>query len=384
MLDTMKLVSTNIKNIRSQGLYRERIATIKNDGYALYRGKYCVDFSSNDYLGLRQHPAIKKKFSDSAMQYGFGSGSSAMVSGFSKETEHLEREFAQFVRYPRVLFFQSGYHANLAVMSVLCSRFQVVFADKWVHASIVDGLRLSSGQFKRFPHQDFEALIRLKQSCHHSSYCITEGVFSMQGDITNLNNLYHMTENKLDIIVDDAHGFGVLGVNGRGCIDYHQLTHQQVPVCIIPCGKAMAGIGAMVCATEEIIEKLLQFSRSYIYSTALPPAIASTLRTSLAILSTEDALRDQLFENIRFFNHLCHALDIKIISADLTPIRSIIIGSNAKTIKAQKSLLAKGFWVSCIRPPTVPDKTSRLRVSLSAIHTKQQIQTLVSTLSACL
>ena len=379
----MKLPSTDLNKIHTQGLYRQRIATIKNKGCAVFYGKDHIDFTSNDYLGLRQHPHIKKRLCDAAMEYGFGSGASAMISGCSPETEHLEEEFAQFIGYPKALLFQSGYHANLAVTSVLCNDAEIIFADKLIHASIIDGLRLSSLKFKRFPHQDFEALIHFKQ-CFQNSYCITEGVFSMEGDITNLEHLHHITKNKSIIIVDDAHGFGVFGTDGRGCINYHRLTYRQIPICIIPFGKAMAGMGAMVCAPEAMIEKLMQFSRSYIYSTALPPAIVSALRASLEILSTEQVRRDQLFENISLFNELCNKFDINVLSQDHTPIRSIVIGSNTKTLQVQKSLMNQGFWVSCIRPPTVVDNTSRLRISLSAMHTTKQVQNLVSALRKCL
>lgn len=339
--------------------------------------KQTIDFSHNDYLGLSQHPCVKKALSQAALDVGFGSGSSPMVSGYSEATETLEKQFARFIGYPKAMFFNSGYHANLAVTALLSQTADMLVADKYIHASMLDGCRLAGVKLKRYRHQDLAAFKQVVSSLKAPSFCLSEGVFSMDGDVTPLGLLHHQLKGTWhQLVIDDAHGFGVLGKNGRGSVSHSGLTAKEVPICIVPLGKAMGGMGAMVCADETIIEKLIQFSRSYIYSTALPPALSLALQTSLALLESADDLRTRLLDNIHSFNRRCRQIGLKLISEDDTPIRSLFIGDNHKACQIQQKLSAGGFWVSCIRPPTVPEGTARLRVSLSALHDQKTIEAL--------
>ena len=364
--------------IKQNGRYRQRVFTQIHDKFIHIDEHSLINFSGNDYLGLSQHIEVKKKAQQAIEHYGVGSTSSAIVSGSHYLIEALEHDMADFVGYPRALLFNSGYHANLAVMSLIGRNSQTVVADKLVHASILDGIVLSGAKLKRYPHQNIDSLHAILQKHPEAKYVITEGVFSMDGDISPLERFANTGLAKL--IVDDAHGFGVLGQLGRGAINYAGLTFEDVPVMIVPCGKALGAMGALVCASEKFIELLIQTARSYIYSTALAIPVVGALNASLKLVMKGDHLRDKLFENIAFFNQYAQRLDLHVVSYDLTPIRSIIIGDNQQTQNIQSMLKDKGFYVSCIRPPTVPEHSARLRISLTALHDAGDIKALLDQL----
>ncbi|WP_440615576.1 aminotransferase class I/II-fold pyridoxal phosphate-dependent enzyme [Cysteiniphilum sp. 6C5] len=370
--------------IKQNGRYRQRVFTQIKDKLIHIDQHALINFSGNDYLGLSQHIEVKKKAQQAIECYGVGSTSSAIVSGSHYLIESLEHNMAAFVGYPRALLFNSGYHANLAVMSLLAMQgkgakdAQAIVADKLVHASILDGIALSGANLKRYPHQNIDSLHSILQKHPEAKYVITEGVFSMDGDISPLRRFANVDHTKL--IVDDAHGFGVLGQSGRGAVDYAGLTFNDVPVMIVPCGKALGAMGAFVCASDEFIELLIQTARSYIYSTALAIPVVASLNASLNLIMHSDHLREKLFENISFFNQYAQKLGLNVVSDDLTPIRSIVIGDNQQTQNIQNLLKDKGFYVSCIRPPTVPQNSARLRISLSALHDTRDINALLDQL----
>ncbi|WP_191092739.1 aminotransferase class I/II-fold pyridoxal phosphate-dependent enzyme [Cysteiniphilum sp. JM-1] len=370
--------------IKQNGRYRQRVFTQIQNKFIHIDEHALINFSGNDYLGLSQHVEVKKQVQQAIEHYGVGSTSSAIVSGSHYLIEALEHDIAAFVGYPRALLFNSGYHANLAVMSLLAGKakkeknVQTVVADKLVHASILDGIALSGAKLKRYPHQNTDSLRTILKKHPEAKYVITEGVFSMDGDISPLERLANVGLAKL--IVDDAHGFGVLGQSGRGAVSHAGFTFEDVPVMIVPCGKALGAMGALVCASEEFIELLIQTARSYIYSTALAIPVVAALNASLKLVMEGDCLRDKLFENIAFFNQYAQKLGLHVVSYDLTPIRSIIIGDNQQTQNIQSMLKDKGFYVSCIRPPTVPEHSARLRISLTALHDTGDITALLDQL----
>lgn len=372
------LYHNHLSAIKQNGRYRKRVFTQIQDKFIHIDKQAFINFSSNDYLGLSQHIEVKKQAKQAIEHYGVGSTSSAIISGSHYLIESLEHNMAAFVGYPRALLFNSGYHANLAVMSLLAKDSPTIIADKLIHASILDGIALSGAKLKRYPHQNIESLSAILQTHPEAAYIITEGVFSMDGDISPLARLASAGSAKL--IVDDAHGFGVLGQSGKGVVNYAGLGAEDVPVMIVPCGKALGAMGALVCASDEFIELLIQTARSYIYSTALAIPIVAALNASLKLIAQGDNLREKLFENIIFFNHYAQSLGLNIVSSDLTPIRSIVIGDNQHAEKVQSVLRVKGFYVSCIRPPTVPQNSARLRISLMALHDTHDIKQLLDEL----
>ncbi|WP_119328776.1 aminotransferase class I/II-fold pyridoxal phosphate-dependent enzyme [Cysteiniphilum halobium] len=378
------LYQDHLTTIKQNGCYRQRLFTQIQDKFIHIDQHTLINFSSNDYLGLSQHVEVKKKAQQAIDRYGIGSTSSAIVSGSHYLIESLEHDMAAFVGYPRALLFNSGYHANLAVMSLLARKVkeakdsQTIIADKLIHASILDGIALSGAKLKRYPHQSINSLHDILQRHPEARYVVTEGVFSMDGDISPLAKL--ASAGNTQLIVDDAHGFGVIGQLGKGAVSHANLNIKDVPIMIVPCGKALGAMGAFVCGSDKLITLLMQTARSYIYSTALATPIVAALNASLHLIMKGDHLREKLFENISFFNQYAQKLGLNVVSHDLTAIRSIIIGDNQQTEKVQSILKNKGFYVSCIRPPTVPQNSARLRISLTALHDMHDIQQLLDEL----
>ncbi|MFZ9035589.1 MAG: aminotransferase class I/II-fold pyridoxal phosphate-dependent enzyme [Francisellaceae bacterium] len=373
----LKAHSLSCDEIKRQGLYRQRIALSRQAGFLSDTDGSYLDFISNDYLRLSQHRDVKKAMIKAVETYGVGSGASAIVSGYSVYTQALEQRFAEFVGYPAALFVNSGYHANLAVMSTLLNPDDVILADKHVHASIIDGVSLSGARMKRFSHQHFCQLADLAKRFPEAQYVISEGIFSMEGDITDLKRLRQAMKRKQKLIVDDAHGFGILGRNGRGSVDFASLSVDEVPVFVVPFGKAMGAMGAMICADEVTIDRIVQLARSFLFSTALPPAVVAASISALSVLEKSDEPRQCLFDNIRYFNRRCEDLGLKLSSFDMTPIRSIVIGDNRRLMRLQQNLKEQGFYVAAIRPPTVAENSSRLRISLSCDHRHEDIDRLL-------
>ena len=378
----MLVTDAPIKKLKAKGLIRQRVINEPNHfnfDKVKINHQICINFSTNDYLGLSKHPKVIKACQNGLDHYGFGSGASAMVSGYSKAQQQLEESFAGYVKRPAAIFFNSGYHANLAVMQCFTGKNSHVIADKFIHASIIDGIKLSNTKLHRYPHNKLDGAAQQLKKVLNNKCLVTESIFSMEGGISNLIQLARLAaENQAFFIVDDAHGFGILGQSGSGACEKNNLNINQVPLLITPLGKAAGGMGAMVSGSSENIEQLLQFARSYRYSTALPPAISSGLLESLKALQTESWRREKLYENIGHFLRLASQIGLNLVSTDPTPIMSIIIGENNKTEKLQKQLINTGFFVSCIRPPTVPQNTARLRITLTCYHQKNDITKLIN------
>ena len=370
---------------QKQGLARQTIAFSDRDKDSIYiNDERYINFTSNDYLGISNHSEITKAFIKGVESFGFGSCSSVLVSGYSSIQQKLEEQFAEFVGRDRAIFFNSGYMANLGVITALASRKSVIFSDKFCHASLLDGILLSKAKHFRYQHQNIEHLKYLA-SIACPDIIITESIFSMEGSITQIADIVEIAkENKSLLLVDDAHGIGVLGENGGGICEEVNLSQDDIPCLITSCSKALGGFGAMVSGRTELIEIILQFAKSYRCTTSLPPAICQGLLASLTVIRTEQWRRDKLKENIQTFIEESGKLGLELVASDMTPIKSILAYDNKRAVAAQKFLLTKGFLVACIRPPTVPAKLARIRISLSCHHTEKQIIEMLSHLERCL
>lgn len=362
-------------------LLRKRYTVEHQDGNrAIVNGQEAIQFCSNDYLHISTNSKVKKAWIEGACHYGLGSGASALVSGYTKAHAALEEAFARFLNRDKALLFNSGYHANLGVVATFANRETTIIADKLCHASLIDGARLSHARLTRYAHNDMqhaEQLLR-KPTCV-TSLLISESIFSIHGDIANIPALSALTSRHQSFfIVDDAHGIGVLGEKGGGVAEHYQLSQKDLPCLITPLGKALGSMGAIVSGSESTIYALLQFARTYRYSTALPPALCLATLTALELIQKETWRRQILAQLIQFFIVEAKKRDLTLLSSDPTPIKSILIGGSKKTFDLQAALLKKGFFVSCIRPPTVPKHAACLRISLNCMHEEKQITHLLN------
>jgi 8-amino-7-oxononanoate synthase len=369
---------------RQQHLYRQRsnlnsrcAATI------MVGGKSQHNFCSNDYLGLAGHPDIAKALQQGADDYGTGSGASHLISGHSQAHEQLEQELAEFTGRPRALLFSTGYMANMGAISALVGRRDLVLQDRLNHASLLDGGLLSRADLQRYKHANTDDLaVRLSASNAERKLVVTDGVFSMDGDLPPLEAMATViNQHQGWLMVDDAHGFGVLGKHGGGLIEALDLSIEQVPILVGTLGKAFGTFGAFVAGSEALIETLIQFSRSYIYTTALPPAVAVASSASLKILQAESWRREKLVSLVGRFRLGAGQIGLDLMDSQ-TPIQPVQINNDQRVMEINRQLRAKGFMVGAIRPPTVPKGSGRLRICLSATHTEEQIDQLLEALES--
>ena len=360
-------------------------------------GRELVAFASNDYLALANHPDVIAAVREGVTRWGAGAGASHLICGHFAPHSTLENALAEFVRPSvgaRALTFSSGYLANLAILTALAGRSDAIFADRLNHACLNDGALLARAELIRYPHGDVEALARrLGASRAKRKLIATDAVFSMDGDVAPLPELAALAEaHDAWLVVDDAHGFGVLGggkgggngggngeSDGRGTLAHFGLESERI-VYMGTLGKAAGVSGAFVTAHAAVIETLLQTARSYVFTTAAPPFIAEALRASLAVLRRDDARRTHLFALVARFRERMRAVPLTLGDSS-TPIRPIIVGANGAAVELAGELWRRGFWVPAIRPPTVPKGTARLRVSLSAAHGQGDVDALVDALA---
>ena len=375
-------LSEDLEDRKQQNLYRTRGVISTPQGiHVEIDGKQVTNFCSNDYLGLANHPDIVKSFKNAADNYGVGSGSAHLICGHSAAHHALEEELAEFTGRDRVLLFSTGYMANVGVISALLSRGDQVFEDKLNHASLLDGGLLSGARFKRYLHNDVEDLDQKIKPMSNRSLIVTDGVFSMDGDIARLPELAVLAAKKNAwLMVDDAHGFGVLGESGGGVVQHYGLSQLEVPVVMGTLGKSFGTFGAFVAGSEQLIETLIQQSRTYIFTTAFPAAIAEASRTSLKIVSSENWRREKLTHLVNYFRTNASRLGLQL-SATASAIQPILIGDSQRAVEISHQLLERGFLVSAIRPPTVPKGKARLRITFSANHDEQQLDQLLDTLN---
>ncbi|HKT73388.1 MAG TPA: 8-amino-7-oxononanoate synthase [Steroidobacteraceae bacterium] len=342
-------------------------------------GRKVVDFCSNDYLGLSRHPQVGEAMSQCAAQRGAGSAASHLVSGHGYEHARLEEALAEFVGRERALLFSTGYMANLAAITTFADRGETVLLDRLSHASLLDGALLSGARLKRYAHADSDAADRMLVA-ENTSVVATDGVFSMDGDLAPLPALAASSrEHGAWLIVDDAHGLGVVGAHGRGSLEHFGLSTDDVPLLIGTLGKALGSFGAFVAGSREVVELLIHQGRSYIYTTALPQPVAAATRKALEISERESWRRARVHDLTRRFRAAAARAGIPLTASN-TPIQPIVLGSSQSALRAQAALWNEGYWVVAIRPPTVPRGSARLRVTLSAAHTEAQVDGLAAAL----
>jgi 8-amino-7-oxononanoate synthase len=361
----------------------------KHAAVALADGQRLRNFCSNDYLGLARHPHLAEAAAQAAAIYGSGSGAAHLVCGHSTPHHELELELAAFLGRERALLFSTGYMANLGVVGAFTTRDESVLADRLSHASLLDGARQSGAQLRRYAHNDVAAASRLFAAHGDSSLLLTDGVFSMDGDIAPVAELAALClRHTAWLLVDDAHGIGVLGAHGGGCLEVAGLTAREVPLLVGTLGKALGSFGAFVAGDSEVIEWVMQRARSYIYTTALPPPVAAASRAALRLVQTESWRRERLAMLITRFRAGVAPLLAShtgiTLPASATPIQPLIVGSEQRALQLSAALRARGFWVSAIRPPTVPATTSRLRITLSAAHDERDVDDLLAALAESL
>lgn len=371
---------------KQQHLYRKRLEVQSPQGAEIrVEGRDYLNFCSNDYLGLANHPDLVQSFKNAADTYGVGSGASHLINGHSSAHQNLELELAEFTGRDRALLFSTGYMANLGVISALCGRNDVVLQDRLNHASLIDAALLSRATLKRYRHNDYAHLEEtLKQAKGNRKLIVTDGVFSMDGDLAPMPELASVAQqHQAWLMVDDAHGIGFLGEKGSGTLEQFNLSQQEVPILMGTLGKALGTFGAFIAGSEELIETLIQNARTYIYTTALPPAVAAATRTSLGLIKTESWRRQHLAELIGTFRSGAERIGLNLMPSQ-TPIQPLHVGDAKQAIAISEELRRAGFLISAIRPPTVPEGTSRLRITLTAGHTDQHIAALLEALDkAC-
>jgi len=367
---------------RAAHLYRRRRLLESPQGpEVVVDGVPGLAFCSNDYLGLANHPVLKRAMIEGAEHFGVGGGASHLVMGHSTAHHALEEALAEWTGRPRALLFSTGYMANLGAINALLDKRDAVFEDRLNHASLLDGGLLSGARFQRYLHNDIDSLKqRLAKSDARRKLVVTDGVFSMDGDIADLQGLSAATREASGwLMVDDAHGFGCLGEQGGGCVEHFGLGVDEVPVLVGTLGKAFGTAGAFVAGSEALIETLIQHARSYIYTTSMPPAVAWATLAALKLVREEGWRRDKLADLIGRFRRGAAELGYELMDSP-TPIQPILIGEADEALRISRALEEQGVYVTAIRPPTVPAGSARLRITLTAVHSEEQVTRLLDAL----
>lgn len=370
---------------REQSRYRQRrVLESAQDSRIEIDGKNMLQFCSNDYLGLANHPKLIDAMTIAAKNFGVGSGASHLVSGHSVLHHRLEERLAEITGRDRALLFSTGYMANLGAVAALIGRGDHVIEDRLNHASLLDAGLLSGARFQRFQHNDLDDLQRRLRKLPEEGnrLIVVDSVFSMDGDVAPLVELAAIAQqHNAWLMADDAHGFGVLGEHGGGSAEHFGLDQHQLPVLMGTLGKAIGSYGAFIAGSETLIESLIQFARPYIYTTAIPPAIAAATLASLEVLQEESWRRSHLQGLIQRFRTGAAELGLPLMTSP-TAIQPLLVGDDAQAMAISAALEVQGILISAIRPPTVPDGTARLRITLSAAHSDANVDQLLSTLAA--
>lgn len=380
-----------LESIRASALLREqrhlrrqrRVHAARDGVWSEVGGQRLLNFSSNDYLGFAQHPEVNAAFLCGARQYGVGSAGSALVTGYFSAHQALERQAAELFGYEACLYVGSGYLANIGVLQTLLDENAVCVQDKLNHACLLDGARISGCHVKRYRHQDMAAAEkRCAEADGSLAFLVSDGVFSMDGDAANLPQLARIAQHTGAVLmIDDAHGVGVLGETGLGSLQAAQRSAADVPLLIVPAGKALGGQGALILSTADIINHLLETARPYLFSTAPAPAMACALTRALQCLQQEPEHHARLQQNIQQFNALAAEAGLPVLPSQ-SAIHALMAGSNENALRMAERLRERGFWLSAIRPPTVPHGKARLRITLTALHQPEHIERLVEALHA--
>lgn len=376
-----------LSELKAAGRYRQPRLRLGEQGVNIeVDGKAMLSFCSNDYLGLAAHPDIKQAFKQAIDKEGVGSGAAHLLTGHSHYHQQLEDALAEFTGQPRVLLFSTGYMANLGVIDGLLARGDAVIQDKLNHASLLDGGRLTEAEQLRYPHAD---MARLHKRLHNAATArhrmiVSDGVFSMDGDLAPLPDIMALAkQHRAAVVIDDAHGFGVIGKDGRGTVSHFDITPDEAPIQVGTLGKAFGTGGAFVAADEIVIETLVQQARSYVYTTAQPPAVAAATLASLKLVQTEAWRREHLQALIQQFRQGAEQLGLDLMPSE-TPIQPVVIGDDKKALAIGEKLEQQGILVGVIRPPTVPQNTARLRITFSASHSDKDVEKLLNALEQAL
>ncbi|AUA34818.1 8-amino-7-oxononanoate synthase [Pseudomonas sp. SGAir0191] len=369
---------------RAADLYRQRPLLEGPQGpRVVVDGQPLLAFCSNDYLGLANHPDVVAAWQAGADRWGVGGGASHLVIGHTTAHHQLEEALAELTGRPRALLFSTGYMANLGVITALVGKGDTVLQDRLNHASLLDGGLLSGARFSRYLHNDVGSLSDRLAKATGNALVVTDGVFSMDGDVADLPALAQAARARdAWLMVDDAHGLGTLGAGGGGVVEHYGLGVEDVPVLVGTLGKACGTAGAFVAGSETLIEALIQFARPYIYTTSQPPALACATLKSLELVRTQDWRREHLAALIQQFREGAEQLGLRLMESQ-TPIQPIVIGDSAQALRLSRLLRERGLLVTAIRPPTVAVGSARLRVTLSAAHTAAQVQLLLNALAEC-
>lgn len=356
------MINGKLQRLKEKNLFRKRMVTPLNKNYC--------DFSSSDYLGLSTHPKIALAYQNAITNYGFGSLASPVISGYYDCHRILEEKICESLNTEKAILLNAGYLANLATLSCITDKKQIVLTDKSCHISILQGIKLAGAKSYRYQHNNMTHLALLIKK-HNPGLIVSQTVFSMDGDKTDVNNIAKLANiNNSTLLVDDAHGFGWLNTQSP-----------RSAIFTLSLSKTLASMGGAIAGTREHIEYILQFGKAYQYSTSLSPVVACGVITTLEVIKTELWRKHKLFENIDFFNQKTKNFDLPLISLDITPIKSILIKDIDKTLQLQRTLINNGYLVSAIRPPSVTPNSSRLRITLSSKHSKYEIENLLKIIS---
>ena len=377
-------LASRLAERRAAHLYRQRpLLETPQQPEVMVDGEQLLAFCSNDYLGLASHPEVVRAMQQGAERWGVGGGASHLVMGHSTPHHQLEEALADFTGRPRALLFSTGYMANLAAVTALVGQGDTVLEDRINHASLLDAGLLSGARFSRYLHNDADSLAKRLDKATGDTLVVTDGVFSMDGDLANLPALCATSKARgAWVMVDDAHGFGPLGKTGGGIVEHFGLGIDDVPVLVGTLGKAFGTAGAFVAGSEELIETLIQFARPYIYTTSQPPAVACATLKSLELLRAESWRRDHLNSLITRFRQGAAEIGLTLMDSP-TPIQPILVGSSERALKLSAALRERGVLVGAIRPPTVPAGSARLRVTFSASHSAALVERLLDILAEC-
>ena len=378
----MNTLEQELERRRARHLYRERLVLDSPPGVEIRLGdETLLSFCSNDYLALANDPRIIAAFQAGAERFGVGAGASHLVSGHSRAHHALEEELAEFVGTERTLLFSTGYMANLGIVGALADRRDLIFEDRLNHASLIDAARLARAEVRRYPHADVTQLAKLLARAEKPRLITTDAVFSMDGDFAPLVDLHRMASKYgARLLVDDAHGIGVLGKNGRGTLEHLGLSIAPPVIFMGTLGKAFGVFGAFVAGEAALIETLIQRARTYIYTTALPPAVAEAVRASLRIVRAESWRRERLRALVAQFRAGAETLGLTLATSP-TPIQPVILGAAEMALAASRHLRTRGILVPAIRPPTVPEGSARLRITFSAAHEPAHVERLLQALA---
>ncbi len=382
-LDPISRLASAQSQRASEGLLRHlRTSEESSAGLITLGGRRLVNFASNDYLGLAHDPRVVEALRDGAKRFGVGAGSAHLLGGHHAAHEQLEHELARWTGRERALLFSTGYMANLGVVSALLGNGDRCVQDKLNHASLIDAARLAGCELRRYRHTDVEGAGRQLDAPECAALLLaTDGVFSMDGDIAPLAELAEVAKaSGATLMVDDAHGIGVLGTSGAGSLEHAGVSANDAPIMMATLGKALGTFGAFVAGSAELIDGMVQFARSHVYTTALPPALAAATRIAVSIARDDHERRAKLHHNIALFRAGVQARGLTLMPSS-TPIQPLLVGSSEAATALSQQLEQAGYFVPAIRPPTVPDGAARLRITLSAAHGEDQIERLVSALA---